>query len=110
MSQSMGIVKCWLQTNKIIKNININEGENIFNKCPQIYFNDFNYYKKLEKKFDNESKIKLAKSHRNDSNIHVHSIELRNNLNIIFEPCNQALISMIKSRNEILLGHWIPWN
>ena len=103
LSQSLEMIKCWLQTNK-----QINWFEEMdYNSCTEIYYNNDNYYHQLNEKLNDIQNIKI--------NSKTHKTTINDNDRIVaqfkgyFSPCNDALYALIGHRNELLLGQWLDW-
>ena len=121
LPQSLATIKCWLQYNKQMKfdntgDINSNniDHENnqldIFEKCPQIFFNDKKYYFDVNKKIipaDKRQKRTLPKKYkqRNVSNAATKAL-----FDNYYLPCNKALHYLLNHRRYLLLGNWIEWD
>ena len=110
LTQSMGVIKCWLQMNKQFDENNVDvdvDDIDLFQQCGEIYFNDLEYFKSVNRKLINESHIKVAHAKYDKDPL---TLQDRKNFNSIYYPCNRALDALIETRKEILLGNWIPWD
>ena len=104
LSISLGVIKCWLQTNQQIVVTNTHDKYIMFKKCPQIYFYDEDYYYRIATKLERESHVKMA--HQTQSTRY---FQARKKLTHFYKPCTDGLIQLLQYRNELLLGSWVPY-
>ena len=116
VARSMGVIKCWLQLNKQVKIEKIDNNDDkkkdistddIFEQCPEIYFNDKKYFHQINKQLKLESKNKRAHGNYDGDPLTKHD---RMNFDQVFYPCNQAFFSLLRKRRHLLLGEWIQWD
>ena len=106
---SLGIIKCWLQTDKQFNiNINVNDSDILFTQCSQAYFNNKEYYDSINKIFDQKSNVKLAQRAKNKT-ITTTSASTIQKIVPFYKPCSDGLTHLLQYRKELLLGNWIEY-
>ena len=111
MMQVLTSIKCWLQTDT---QINLNQlktiaknDDTLFVQCPQVFYNDRNYFEHMEQVFAERINVKERHwshaTHTTDE-IYVQKFEK------YFKPFVKTLLYVLKQRPEVLLGGWVDWN
>ena len=105
-----GFIKCWVQTNKQLTVEMIENSKNgVFDKCSEIYFNDRNYYISLHEHLRNDQNKKENSKVKDSNKLPSDSNQYGRMFADFFEPCTQALYSLMATRKELLIGGWIDW-
>ena len=119
MNDGLSMIKCWLQTGDDMKhsfNFSMNSDygsrtgdDNAFYqsyyKCPKAFFNDKKYYKDISNVLISKISVKTGSwAIQNDI-----SNEYKQFFIDFFTPCNNALVTLLNQRPEVLLGQWIQW-
>ena len=107
--RGLGAIKCWLQLNKQISienELRDIRRIDIFEHCPEIYFNNKEYFKGVNDKIVGSTTKRAHGEYHSDPLTKIDRL----NYDKMFYPCTKALVSLIKKRRNILLGQWHPWS
>ena len=82
----------------------------IFEECPQIYFNNSDYFAKMEKTFKSQKNTKdgtrTKQQNKRKDNVNLSKSKLLQ----YYQSNSDGLYGLIKYRKDLLLGNWIEWD